>query len=354
MFFRRFNRFALAVAITACAVGFSTAPLHAAPPTAPSNLVFFVTGQTATLTWTPSANGPTSYVIQAGLAPGQIAASFPVSGALTSFSATAGPGTYFVRVVAVNAEGASPPSNEVMVVISCAPSEPLNLRAIQRGTEAFLLWSPPLNGAPNSYVIQAGLGPGQTIAQFQVSSTTMNANVGGGSYSVRVFATSACGQSPATSDITVTFPSNSGRVADPAPGTTLAMPDVQGLIERYAAQNRPTIANTCPNGRKYEPNPWLNGLIDFLRSYDTRFGYNAKPTKTQVDNNGFPVIAAGDEMAFYPGAGNGEGSSQVYVFDVLFNHCGTSDPGLDYRNIAPEPAIWTGAGRFAGDEHDEQ
>jgi hypothetical protein len=92
----------------------------------------------------------------------------------------------------------------------------------------------------------------------------MNANVGGGSYSVRVFATSGCGNSPATPDITVAFPSNSVRVADPAPGTLLGMPDVQGLVNRYAAQNRPTIANTCPNGRKYEPNPWLNGLVDFL------------------------------------------------------------------------------------------
>jgi hypothetical protein len=55
-------------------------------------------------------------------------------------------------------------------------------------------------------------------------------------------------------------------------------------------------------------------------------------------------------MAFYPGAGNGEGSSQVYVFDVLFNHCGTTDPEIDFRNIAPEPGIWTAAGRFPGDE----
>jgi hypothetical protein len=48
-----------------------------------------------------------------------------------------------------------------------------------------------------------------------------------------------------------------------------------------------------------------------------------------------------------------EGSSEVYAIDILFNHCDIErggQPSMTFRNIAPEPAKWTGAGRFAGDE----
>jgi hypothetical protein len=40
-----------------------------------------------------------------------------VSGPATSFATTAPPGTYYVRIVAFNTCGASPFSNEVVVVV---------------------------------------------------------------------------------------------------------------------------------------------------------------------------------------------------------------------------------------------
>jgi hypothetical protein len=131
------------------------------------------------------------------------------------------------------------------------------------------------------------------------------------------------------------------------------MPDVRTLIQRFAAGDRPTLANSCPTGRKYEPNPWQDRLVAFLRTYDTRFGYNSKPTRGPGDNEGFPVIAAGDEISFFVGAGAAEGSSNVVTIDVLFNHCDVirgGSPEIDYRDISPEPSKWTGAGRFSGDE----
>jgi hypothetical protein len=172
-----------------------------------------------------------------------------------------------------------------------------------------------------------------------------------GAYYARVVPVNGCGAGVATPDVLVTSPSNTVRVADPETSTVLGMPDVQALVIRYFNQNPPTVSSSCPTGRKYEPNPWLNGLVDFLRTYDLRFGYNAKPTRGPADNNGFPVIAAGDEITFFAGTGTAQGSPNVYAFDVLFNHCGTTNPGLDWRNISPEPAIWTGAGRFAADQH---
>ncbi len=125
------------------------------------------------------------------------------------------------------------------------------------------------------------------------------------------------------------------------------MPEIQALIVRANNAFPVNAVNSCPNGRKYEPNPWLNNLVDFLRTYSRRFGYNAKPTRTSVDNNGFPVVAAGDEITYFRGSGNAQGSGEVYAIDVLFDHCGVN-PQITFRDIAPEPAIWTGAGRFPG------
>ena len=324
-----------------------SAPIRAAVPTAPTNLAFFLNGQSVTLTWSAAANAPTNYIVQAGFAPGQTAATFSV-GASTTITASAGPGTYFVRVVAMNAEGASPPSNEVVIVIGCASGVPQNFRVMQKGAEAFLFWMPPTTGAATGYGIQAGVAPNQTIAAFTTPNTSMNAVAGSGTYFVRLFATNGCGNGPPTPDVMVSFPSNSVRVADPDPGTFLGMPDVEALVARFAAGDRPTRQNTCPTGRKYDPSPWQDRLIAFLRTYDTRFGYNSKPTRTAADNNGFPVIAAADEITFFAGSGPMEGSSAVYAFDVLVSTCGDGDPAIGWRNIAPEPAIWTGAGRFSG------
>jgi hypothetical protein len=339
----------VAVAVLAGVAFIDSAPIRAAVPTAPTNLASFVNGQTVTLTWTAAANAPTNYILQAGFASGQTAAAFSV-GATTTITASAGPGTYYVRIVAINAEGASPPSNEVVVVISCAPNVPQNFRVIQKGAEAFLFWTPPSAGVPTGYGIQAGLGPNQTVASFATPNTSMNATAGSGTYFVRLLAMSGCGNSPATPDVVISFPNNSGRVADPSPGTLLGMPDVETLVQRFAAGDRPTRQNTCPTNRKYDPSPWQDRLIAFLRTYDTRFGYNSKPTRTSVDNNGFPVIAAADEITFFAGSGPMEGSPDVHAFDVLISTCGDDDPAIGWRNIAPEPARWTGAGRFTGDE----
>lgn len=352
---RRSIRVPYAFVLFACALLTAGLRLGAAVPTAPTNLSATVNGQIVTLTWTAAANSPTQYLLHAGFAPGQTALSVSLDAAQTSFTASAGPGTYYARIYAVNADGTSAASNEITVVITSTcgnPSMPLNLRAMQKGTEIYLFWVRPQLGSPNAYAIQAGVAPGQTIAQFAAPGTTMNTAVGSGTYFARVIATSTCGNGPATPDIAVTFPSSSLRVADPDPGTRLGMPDIDALLHRLANQFPPTLTNSCPNGRKYEPNPWLDFIVAQLRTYDTRFGYNAKPTRTSADNNGFPVIAAGDEITYFRGAGAAQGSPDVYAIDILFNHCDVGrggDPELTFRDIAPEPAVWTGAGRFAGD-----
>jgi hypothetical protein len=116
------------------------------------------------------------------------------------------------------------------------------------------------------------------------------------------------------------------RTPDPAPGARLPLPDVQAFIAQASAE-RPD-------------------LIDRLRTLDTRWGYNGKPSRTAADNDGFPVIAAGDEIAYHFGPGSDQGSPDVHLIDVLANHCGPT-PALTWRVFTgEEPGFWTGVGRL--------
>jgi hypothetical protein len=121
---------------------------------------------------------------------------------------------------------------------------------------------------------------------------------------------------------------------------------VRGRIAELTAARPDLFAQQCPNGLKYVNNPWQDYIIDNLRLTDPRWGYNAKPNRTPADNNGVPVVAAGDELAYYFGNGTAQGSDQVYLVDMLEQHCG-STPRLTWRVFTgEEPGRWTGAGRF--------
>jgi hypothetical protein len=135
------------------------------------------------------------------------------------------------------------------------------------------------------------------------------------------------------------------RTPNPAPGQQLPLPNIQALLQQFAGERPDLIAQSCPGGVKYVTNPWLDYMVDRLRITDTRWGYNAKPTRTAADNGGLPVVAAGDEIAYNYTAGPDEGSTGVYLIDILESHCGT--PRLTYRHFTgEEPGRWTGAGRF--------
>ena len=130
------------------------------------------------------------------------------------------------------------------------------------------------------------------------------------------------------------------RTPDPAPGTRLPLPDMRGVLAQFS-----NASDSCPRGIKYVNNPWQDRVIDAFRQVDTRWGYNGKPTRTAADNNGVPVVAAGDEAAYHYGAGPDQGSFDVHLVDMLGGHCGT--PSLTWRVFTgEEPGFWTGAGRF--------
>lgn len=129
------------------------------------------------------------------------------------------------------------------------------------------------------------------------------------------------------------------RPNDPPAGSRLPLPNARPFID--AMSGLLGTLNSCPFGRKYSSNPWLDRLVDNLRATDARWGYNGKPTKVPSENNGFPVTCAGDEIAYHYGPGESLNSPSVYLIDVLGGHCG-STPATTYRDFTgEEPGFWT-------------
>jgi hypothetical protein len=197
-----------AVHLPAAASARVTANAGSAP--APPSLTSQVSGSTVTLSWSVSANA-TAYIIEAGSSPGAAnLANFSTGSTSTVYLASGvGPGSYYVRVRAANADGVSAPSNEVVAIVgtTCVvPPAPtgLALNSVS-GSTVVLSW----NEVPlaYTYVIQAGSAPG--------SSNLVNADLGSnlpglratgvaaGTYYVRVLARTPCATSGPSNEILV-------------------------------------------------------------------------------------------------------------------------------------------------------
>jgi predicted phage tail protein len=188
----------------------------AAAPNAPQAVSANVSGTTVTLTWAAPSTGdaPTGYVVVAALSPGGTAiATLPVT-ATTLAVANVPNGVYYVHVRAVNGDGPSPPSNEVVVVVpgggsgcNAPPGIPTNVGSTVAGSLVTLTWTPaPAGCAATGYVVQAGSSPGASdVAVINVgNATTLAANAPPATYYVRVLALNAAGASAPSPDVVVT------------------------------------------------------------------------------------------------------------------------------------------------------
>lgn len=149
-------------------------------------------------------------------------------------------------------------------------------------------------------------------------------------------------------------PGGGNRTPNPPAGQRLPLPDMRNQIAQWTAE-RPDLfpSQQCPLGVKYVNNPWQDYIVDRLRQIDTRWGYNAKPTRGPADNGGRAVVAAGDEILYNWGSNADAGNtSEVYAVDMLTAHCGDKEPrpiapSLTWRVFTGEEAVrWSGAGRF--------
>ncbi|MGH9204164.1 MAG: hypothetical protein ACRD2A_23295, partial [Vicinamibacterales bacterium] len=85
-------------------------------PSVPGDLAYTVNGSLVTLTWNASSASVNSYVISAGVAPGQFSLEIDTGSNNPRFSAHAPPGTYYVRVRGRNHCGMGSGADIVVVV----------------------------------------------------------------------------------------------------------------------------------------------------------------------------------------------------------------------------------------------
>src|SRR6185436_11497804 len=91
----------------------------AGAPGAPGGLTIVGnSGGTVVLSWTAASGSPSTYIVEAGSAPGASnVATIDLGGTATTLTASAPRGTYFVRIRGRNACGTGAASNEVTVVV---------------------------------------------------------------------------------------------------------------------------------------------------------------------------------------------------------------------------------------------
>ena len=184
---------------------------------APGGLAFSVDGATVVLRWSaPTVFQATSYVIEAGSSSGQLDQANTNIGNVVSYTASpVPPGTYYVRVRAMNNGVASQASNEAIVIVGASGAcvgealPPAGLvSSVEGDGNVTLSWALGDGSAQSSYVIEAGSFPGATnlaIVDTLSGETSFYApGVGDGTYFVRVRAKNACGVSAASNEIVMT------------------------------------------------------------------------------------------------------------------------------------------------------
>jgi hypothetical protein len=183
---------------------------HGGPaPAAPQDLIARVNGSTVTLEWAYAA-AASEYILEAGTSPGASNAARVDVGATSIVVNDVPNGTYYVRVRAKNARGASAPSREVAVAVGgeaaqCSAAAPPQLRAGTSGAQVNLSWSAPAGCAPSHYIVMAGSGPGlSNLAQAAVHGAALSATAPAGTYYVRLAAAYGTTVSAASNEIVVT------------------------------------------------------------------------------------------------------------------------------------------------------
>jgi hypothetical protein len=191
-----------------------TVPAAVAAPGAPVNLAASVAGDTVSFTWAAPASGgsPAGYTLLAGLTPGfsVAVAALPLGPMPRTATVPSVPaGIYYVRLVAQNAGGTSPASNEVVVTVAglTAPGTPtLNPATVSGGTVG-LSWVAGGGGPASSYVLTATSPAGAVLATVPIAGTSASfTGVPSGTYLVRIVASNAAGSSAPSNTVTVVVP----------------------------------------------------------------------------------------------------------------------------------------------------
>jgi hypothetical protein len=135
--------------------------------------------------------------------------------------------------------------------------------------------------------------------------------------------------------------SGSRRTPDPAPGSRLPLPNRFAVVNAAFSERPDLVRRSCQeHGGTWE---FLDYLVDKLREEDNRWGYNGK--------RGNAADPSQDIVDYHWGAGRSDGSTQVYIIDIMLGHCGSPAPAwIDQTGVTAQQGTigrWTGRGRFS-------
>ncbi len=114
-----------------------------------------------------------------------------------------------------------------------------------------------------------------------------------------------------------------------------------GVVQAVAAANPAALRNSCQeHGGSWQ---FMDQVVDTLRTYDTRWGYNGKR-----GNANDPSL---DVVTYHYGPGPDQGSTDVYIVDVIGGHCGSnpSPTWIDVTGVTLSSGTigrWISRGRF--------
>jgi 5-hydroxyisourate hydrolase-like protein (transthyretin family) len=192
------------------------------PPGTPTNFNIKVNTFTARLSWNPPTSGAlaTSYVIEAGVAPGQTLVTFTTTA--TSFTIPGvPPGRFYLRVRGVNAAGQGNASTELALVVNADGSgvlaAPTNFAGRMNGGRLTVTWGDASSGGvPAGYVLEVGTGAGlSNVASLPVAARNFTFEpVPNGVYFIRVRARQGAQLSPPSGEAMVVI----GNVPSPTEG----------------------------------------------------------------------------------------------------------------------------------------
>lgn len=132
------------------------------------------------------------------------------------------------------------------------------------------------------------------------------------------------------------------RTPNPAPGQRLPLPGYGlSVVEQVARDYPAALRNSCQErGGTWE---FMDRVVDRLRTFDSRWGYNGK--------RGNPNDPSHDVVAYNFGSQPDQGTTEVYIIDIIIGHCGNS-PGpawIDQTEVTRQAGTigrWISRGRF--------
>jgi hypothetical protein len=319
------------------------------PPAAPTGLAAILNGTSVILTWSLGSGGgtPTGLLLYAGTTPGgsQVGV-FPVPVGTQLVVPFVPPGTYYLRLVAVNQAGASGASNEFVLVMpvggGCTPPPARQLNTFIFSRYVRFSWTHVPGAAGYRLDFRTASG-GPIVASIPLGGNTNVFSVTGAPLGVfygTVTVVFGCGAQVTGPETVISIDGNPppGRKRAPnPPGPTpphyIPLPNRASVVEELARQYPGDFFNSCKEHGGH--NRFLFRLVERLRQEDTRWGLNWK--RAVVGDMSQDIIT------YNYGSDPDEGTFWVHAVDVIGGHCGPS-PGpawIDVTVLYSTGARWT-------------